>query len=99
VRHSSTAAAAMPNAGICFFDSRPYWTPYFDAEAKSVLGTEIKYVSAKLDNNTAVLATGCKVAVAFVNCNVDSITLENLHSLGVKMVALRGAGYNHVDLM
>ncbi len=80
---------------IAFFDTKPYDRIWFDK-----LNTEydIKYIDYKLTPDTAVAARGCKAAVVFVNDTVNSETIDELCALGVKLIALRCAGYNNVDI-
>lgn len=80
---------------IAFFDTKPYDRIWFDR-----LNTEydIKYIDYRLTPDTAVSARGCKAVVAFVNDTIDSETIDELCSLGVKLIALRCAGYNNVDI-
>ncbi len=80
---------------IAFFDTKPYDKLWFDK-----LNTEynIKYLDYKLTPDSAAAARGCKVVVAFVNDTINSETIDELCALGVKLVALRCAGYNNVDL-
>lgn len=56
------------------------------------------FVEADLSMQTAALAAGCGAAVLFVNDRADRATLGALKKLGVGMLALRSAGFNHVDL-
>lgn len=80
---------------IAFFDTKPYDKLWFDK-----LNTEynIKYLDYKLTPDSAAAARGCKAVVAFVNDTINSETIDELCALGVKLVALRCAGYNNVDL-
>ena len=57
-----------------------------------------EFFEARLEVRTAVLAEGFDAVCAFVNDNLDATVLERLHGLGIRMVALRCAGYNNVDL-
>ena len=59
---------------------------------------EITYFEAKLDQHTALLAENFDVVCAFVNDHLDAPVLEILHELGVKLIAMRCAGFNNVDL-
>ena len=52
----------------------------------------------KLDANTAVLASGSEVVVAFVNDDLNKDTIDILQNNGVKLIAMRSAGYNNVDV-
>lgn len=80
---------------IAFYDTKPYDKIWFDR-----LNTEydIKYIDYRLTPDTAVSARGCKAVVAFVNDTIDSETIDELCSIGVKLIALRCAGYNNVDI-
>ncbi|MBQ8786951.1 MAG: 2-hydroxyacid dehydrogenase [Oscillospiraceae bacterium] len=80
---------------IAFFDTKPYDKLWFDK-----LNTEynIKYLDYKLTPDSAAAAKGCKAVVAFVNDTISRETIDELCALGVKLIALRCAGYNNVDL-
>ncbi len=69
------------------------------ALAEANLGKhELIFLKASLDAQTAQLAKGCDVACCFANDRVDKGSLDVLKQLGVKLIALRSAGYNHVDI-
>jgi D-lactate dehydrogenase len=59
---------------------------------------DIGFFEAHLDASTAALAQGVAAICPFVNDRVDRATLAVLHEQGVRLVALRGAGFNNVDL-
>ncbi|MCH5192733.1 MAG: 2-hydroxyacid dehydrogenase [Oscillospiraceae bacterium] len=80
---------------IAFFDTKPYDKVWFD---KLNTDFEIKYIESKLTTDTAHAARGCKAVVAFVNDNIGSDVIDVLCEIGVKLIALRCAGYNNVDL-
>ena len=61
-------------------------------------GWELKYVEPNLDEHTVVYAKDADVITAFVNDQLDRSILQQLADFGVKMVALRCAGFNNVDL-
>jgi D-lactate dehydrogenase len=56
------------------------------------------FLEPRLTRETAPLARDHEVVCSFVNDRVDAATLELLHSGGSRLIALRSAGYNHVDL-
>jgi D-lactate dehydrogenase len=58
----------------------------------------LRFLDARLAVDSAALAKGAEAVCAFVNDELDAATLEALAALGVKLVALRSAGFNHVDL-
>ena len=59
---------------------------------------ELSFLEVRLDARTAALAKGATAICPFVNDHVDRATLTMLHEQGVRLVALRGAGFNNVDL-
>ncbi len=59
---------------------------------------EFKYLEAKLCEDTADLAKGCNAVCVFVNDTVNAAVIDRLYALGIKLVALRSAGYNNVDV-
>lgn len=67
-------------------------------EANPSYGHELTFFEPRLTSQTVSLAQGFDVACSFVNDQVDRATLTALHGYGVRLLALRSAGYNHVDL-
>src|SRR3954451_8839261 len=59
---------------------------------------EWRFLDMRLSVETAPLARGARAACVFVNDHADRAALEILHSLGIKHIALRCAGFNSVDL-
>lgn len=82
---------------IAFFDTKDYDREMFD-KYNSEYNYEITYFKTKLNEETAVLATGFDVVCIFVNDSANKVVLEKLKSLGVKLIALRCAGYNNVEI-
>lgn len=62
-------------------------------------GHQIDYLDVRLGPATASLASGSGAVCAFVNDQLDRQTLSILAGLGVRLVALRSAGFNHCDLV
>lgn len=85
----------MPN--IAFFDTKPYDQQFFD-EANRELGFSITYFEPRLNQETAQLAEGHDVVCLFVNDSASKTVIDELFTKGVKLIALRSAGYNHVDI-
>lgn len=81
---------------ICFFDTKPYDKTCFEA-LKEQYGIEIEYFEPKLGPKTAFMAKRYQAVVAFVNDAIDEETISILHENGVKLIAMRCAGYNNVD--
>ena len=59
---------------------------------------QLEFQEARLNPQTAALAAGCPVVCAFINDDLCAATLEHLAAGGTRLIALRSAGYNHVDL-
>ena len=59
---------------------------------------ELRFFEPHLDEETVGLATGFEAVCVFVNDQVDATVIAKLRSLGVRLIALRCAGYNNVDL-
>jgi D-lactate dehydrogenase len=66
--------------------------------ANADFGHTLHFIESRLVEETAVLAAGFPAVCSFVNDRLSRRVLEQLASGGVKLVALRSAGYNHVDL-
>lgn len=81
---------------LAMFDTKPYDRQGFDKYAAEY-GVDIKYYEAKLTPDTVGLASGFDAVCVFVNDNVSAEVLEHLGKEGVKLVALRCAGFNNVD--
>lgn len=82
---------------IAFFDTKPYDKHWFD-KINEKYDMKIKYYESKLNADTAVMARGFDCIIAFVNDNIDRETIDELKNIGVKLIALRCAGFNNVDI-
>lgn len=82
---------------VAFYDTKPYDKIWFDKYSEE-FGVKIKYLDVKLSEDTAVLARDCDCVCTFVNDDVEKNTIERLIFKGIKLIALRCAGYNNVDL-
>ena len=82
---------------IAFFSTHRFDRQFFDA-ANRVTHHDIDYLEPRLVSATASLAAGAPAVCAFVNDTLDEVTLRHLASVGTKMIALRSAGFNNVDL-
>ena len=82
---------------ILFYDTKEYDKQLFE-EYNKTYGFEIKYLETKLNHETAPLAAGYDAVCIFVNDVADKETLEILKNCGVKLVVLRCAGFNNVDV-
>ena len=82
---------------IAFFDTEDYDKKLFD-EYNKTYNYQITYFKSRLNAETAPLAKGYDVVCIFVNDKADKETLDILNECGVKLLALRCAGFNNVDL-
>ncbi|MBR1722798.1 MAG: 2-hydroxyacid dehydrogenase [Treponema sp.] len=83
---------------IAFFDTRSYDKNSFTKVNDADYGYEIDFREYKLNENTALTAKGYDAVCIFVNDLVNDKVIEILASCGVKLIALRCAGFNNVDL-
>jgi D-lactate dehydrogenase len=82
---------------IAFFSTKPYDRRFFD-EYNKEFGHEITYFETRLRRETLRLAEGHDVACVFVNDLVDASVLIALAAQGTRLIALRCAGFNNVDI-
>ena len=82
---------------LAFFDAKSYDMSGFDAAAKDT-DLEIKYFETRLNEDTVSLAAGFDAVCVFVNDTVNAAVVEKLYDYGVKIIALRCAGFNNVDI-
>ena len=82
---------------IALFDAKPYDKPGFEKYGEEN-GIKFKYYETKLTEDTVNLAAGCFGVCVFVNDTVNRAVIDKLCEYGVKIIALRCAGYNNVDI-
>lgn len=82
---------------VAIYDTKPYDREYL-SQAAGAEGMEFRFNEFRLEPSTAYSAEGAVAVCVFVNDNVHRPVLEHLARLGVRMVALRCAGFNNVDL-
>ena len=82
---------------IAFFDTKPYDKPAFERYGKEN-GVSFKYFETKLNEDTVDLANGFDGVCVFVNDTVNAAVIDRLQAMNVKIVALRCAGFNNVDM-
>ncbi len=82
---------------IVLFDTHDFERPYFD-QANQRFAYELTYLPPILEASTAPLSKGYDCVCSFVNDHLDAPTLEILKENGIRLIALRSAGFNHVDL-
>ena len=82
---------------IAFFGTKPYDESSFTDKNKE-FGFEIRYYKGHLNKNNVLLTQGVDAVCIFVNDIADAEVLRIMASNGVKLLALRCAGFNNVDL-
>ena len=84
---------------IAFFDAKPYDKTSFDKYSEE-MGVCIKYFETKLNEDTVELAKGKGFdgVCVFVNDDINKKVIDALCEYGIKIIALRCAGYNNVDI-
>ncbi|MCG7496535.1 2-hydroxyacid dehydrogenase [Vibrio sp. Of7-15] len=82
---------------IAFFSTKAYDEASFE-KAKGLNDVTYHFYDFRLTKKTAKLAKGCEIVCAFVNDDLSRDVLEQLAVRGIKMIVLRCAGFNNVDL-
>ena len=82
---------------IAFFDTKSYWVDGFKPMAEKY-GYEITFFNERLTPATAHLAAGHDATCSFVNDELPAEVVNTLKDLGVKVLLLRCAGFDSVDL-
>ncbi len=83
---------------IIFYDAKQYDIDSFEKQRKNYPDIESVYLEADLTEDTARLAEGCEGVCAFVSSTITGSVLRRLHEHGVKLLLMRCAGYNNVDI-
>ena len=82
---------------IAFFGTKPYDESSFNDKNKE-FGFEIRYYKGHLNKNNVLLTQGVDAVCIFVNDTADVAVIDAMADNGVKLLALRCAGFNNVDL-
>jgi D-lactate dehydrogenase len=84
---------------VAVFDTRPYDKKYLEAASASASqAISWRFHEFRLSAKTAPLAPPSQTVCVFVNDSVDRACLDILSRTGIKLIALRCAGFNNVDL-
>ncbi|MDF3037292.1 MAG: D-isomer specific 2-hydroxyacid dehydrogenase NAD-binding protein [Paucimonas sp.] len=81
---------------VAVFSTKHYDKVFLDKANEA--GHKLHYLEARLTPATAQLASGFPAVCAFVNDQLSEETLAVLKAGGTNLIALRSAGFNHVDL-
>lgn len=91
---------------VAIFSTKPYDREFLQAanvnadnqQANQTVNHELCFFEPKLTLDTVTLADKCPVVCAFVNDQLNDAVLRALYQQGTRLIALRSAGFNHVDL-
>lgn len=83
---------------ILFYGAKNYDEQFFQKLLPDYPGLEVKFIEANLCEETASLAHGYEAVCAFVNADLGTPVIEELNRFGVRLILMRCAGYNNVDL-
>ena len=83
---------------ILFYDTKNYDRESFNAVVKRYPEISIEYTKSDLDPRTAALAEGFDAVCAFVSSDIGTQTMEILHEKKIRLLLMRCAGFNNVDL-
>ena len=82
---------------VAFYDTKAYDKPSFTRYG-ALRNVQFRFLETKLNEDTVELAKGCDAICVFVNDIVNDKVIAKLYAYGVKLIALRCAGYNNVDI-
>ena len=82
---------------VAFYDTKAYDRPSFE-RCGDLHGVQFRFLETRLNGDTVALAEGCDAVCVFVNDTVNAAVIRELHRYGVRLIALRSAGYNNVDV-
>ena len=82
---------------VAFYDAKTYDKPSFEYYGGQN-DVQFRFLETKLNEDTVDLARGCDAVCVFVNDTVNAAVIDKLYEYGVKIIALRSAGYNNVDI-
>ena len=82
---------------VAFYDTKEYDKTAFE-QCGALHDMQFRFLETRLNADTVALAEGCDAVCVFVNDIVDASVIDRLWQYGVKLIALRSAGYNNVDV-
>ncbi len=103
LRNARNLAPQSPGANnmnipkIAFFDAKPYDIEFFNSVNQD-FGFDIKYFTSRLTKDTVAMANGSDAVCVFVNDMLSSDVIDGLLGTSARLITLRCAGYNNVDL-
>lgn len=88
----------VPMMRIAVYSTKPYDRRFLE-DANADKAHELVFLDARLTAHTATATAGAQAVCVFVNDELHADVLGMLHAQGVRLVALRCAGFNNVDLV
>lgn len=82
---------------VLIFDAHKFERPIL-TQVNEYFNFNIKFLDSRLNHETVALVEEASIVCSFVNDKLDAFVLQELKKKSVQLVALRSAGYNHVDL-
>ncbi|MCY7326949.1 MAG: 2-hydroxyacid dehydrogenase, partial [Saprospiraceae bacterium] len=80
---------------ISFYSAQSYDQTYFDRFNTT---HNIHYIETRLDEQTVGLCAGSDAVCLFVNDHASAATIQQMSKQGIRLIALRCAGFNNVDI-
>jgi D-lactate dehydrogenase len=81
---------------VAVYSTHPFEKPYLIASNQDK--HELLFIDNRLTDKSAVFASDCEAICLFTGDDASAPVLQQLHQQGIKYIALRSAGFNHVDL-
>lgn len=82
---------------IAIYDTHKFEIPFLEKENEK-LGHELQFIEGRLTKDTLALSQGAECLCCFVNDKVDAEVIKGAFENGIRLIALRSAGFNHVDV-
>lgn len=83
---------------LAFYDTKSYDREFFESTLTEFPDLKVDFHDFRLSTRTALTANDCFAVCCFVNDQLDRPCLTALHDQGVRLIALRCAGFNNLDL-
>jgi D-lactate dehydrogenase len=80
---------------VAIFSTHEFDRPYIETANQNQL--DLKFIEEQLSTQNVALAIGCEAISCFTSDQLDAEILHMLKEIGVKLIALRSAGFNHLD--
>ena len=83
---------------ILFYDTKKYDKDSFDKVLPQYEDIQVEYIEPDISVQTAKYAKGFEAVCGFVSSDLSKDVIKEFHKAGVKLILMRCAGYNNVDL-